>query len=527
MKKFLLMIALVICSIFTLASCGDGSTDGPGGGGNNSNRKEFTIFLQQDGVIYRSDMPVFQQANDYAEIKLTGVLQKYDTNYDTIFNLRGKNANLVVNDQDTIEAYALRDKLYVDLTSLINEHAPNLKKFFDENPQKKAWATASDGKIYGIPFYTDGKTAKAFFVRQDWVNTLASKNALPKGVTKDNLNNMTVEQFHDLLMAFKNNKKDLTSYSKIYPYFDRDSDFAISELASLWGGTAEYYLDDKGKVQYGAIMPEFRTAIDNISVWFKEELIDPTILTSSSKDKRETYFAQNSGGATHDWLGTTYSFNDDVYAANMVDGFELVCIAPPTRSDGTKYEPTLRKQIGTVTAINAATSAEDQIKLIKWIDYFFTEKGHDQLNFGIEGEHFTKNGSTYSYTNKIINDNGTALANLYNVGSQLQTPGVQSFAYEKAWLSTPASEAMEMYESNKYLNLKYNDLIYPNVKLSNADYQTINAARTAVKKVYNDQIAAWLKKGTKVNDSDWNSFVAAMKKAGTDTIVSTLQKYVK
>ncbi|MDE5547217.1 MAG: hypothetical protein K2I88_07110, partial [Anaeroplasmataceae bacterium] len=69
--------------------------------------------------------------------------------------------------------------------------------------------------------------------------------------------------------------------------------------------------------------------------------------------------------------------------------------------------------------------------------------------------------------------------------------------------------------------------IYPNIKLSNADYQTINAARTAVKKVYNDQVAKWLKAGTAVSDKDWNAFVAAMEKAGTKTIVATLQKYVK
>ena len=29
-------------------------------------------------------MPVFQKANEYAGIKLTGVLQKYETNYDPI-----------------------------------------------------------------------------------------------------------------------------------------------------------------------------------------------------------------------------------------------------------------------------------------------------------------------------------------------------------------------------------------------------------------------------------------------------------
>lgn len=522
MKKLLMMLMLIVTSVLTLASCG-GKGD------------EMTIFLYQENYIYKSDMPVFQKANEYAGIELKGVLQKYDTNYDTIYNLRGKDANLVVNDQDTIEATALKDGIFLDLAPLIEAHAPNLKKFFDENPEKKAWATASDGKIYGIPFYTDGKTAKAFFVRQDWVNTLADNGKLPTGITKTNLNDLTVNQFHDLLKAFKDNKNLLTNAYNIYPYFDKDKDFAISELASLWGATAEYYLDkeDKtgganGTVKYGAIQDEFKTAIEQIAGWFKEGLIDPDILTPSTEDKRVTFFAQNSGGATHDWIGTTYSFNDDVYAENLVDGFEVVCIAPPTRADGTKYEPTIRKQIGTVTAINASTSEENQIKLMKWIDYFFTETGHEQLNFGIEGEHFTKNGTTYTYTDKIKNDKNTALANLYTIGAQLQTPGVQTFTYEEAWLSEPARNAMKMYEEKGYLNLSYNELIYPNVKLSNSDYQTINASRSAVTTVYLDQISKWLNAGTTNISADaWSSFVNAMKKVGTDVITSTIQKYVK
>ena len=521
MKKLLLTTALVATSIFTLSSCG-GS-------------EELTIFLHQDGVIYNSDMPVFQKANEYAGIELTGVLQKYDSNYDTIYNLRGKDANLVVNDQDTIEATALKDEIFLDLTPLIEEHAPNLKKFFDENPEKKEWATASDGKIYGIPFYTDGKTAKAFFVRQDWVNKLAKNNLLPKGIEKDKLNELDVNQFHDLLKAFKDNKNLLTSFTNIYPYFDRDLDFAISELASLWNATAEYYLDAQGKVQYGAIQPEFKTAIENIAGWFKEGLIDPNILTPSTEDKRVTYFAQNSGGATHDWIGTTYSFNDDVYADNLntdskIEGkFELICIAPPKRSDGSRYEPTIRKQIGTVTAINkVTTSEEDQIKLVKWIDYFFSPTGHEQLNFGIEGEHFTKNGNEYQFTNKILNDKATALANLYSAGAQLQSPGVQTFAYEEAWLSAPAKEAMNLYESNQWLNENYNKVIYPNVKLTNSDYQSVNAYRSGVNTIYLDQISQWLNKGTtKIDQKEWDDYVAAMKKAGTDAITSTIQKYIK
>ncbi len=519
MKKKILATALLATSLVTLASCGGGTS-------------ELSIFLYQDGHIYNSDMDVYKKANEYAGISLEGVLQKYDTNYDSIYNLRGKDANLVVNDQDTIEATALKDGIFLDLAPLIDEHAPNLKKFFDENPEKKAWATASDGKIYGIPFYTDGQTAKAFFVRQDWINTLDTNKKLPKGIDKSKLNDLTVEQFHDLLRAFKNNKNLLTTADNIYPYFDRDSDFAISELASLWGATAEYYLDGT-TVKYGAIQPEFRKAMENIAQWYKEGLIEPDILNKSTEDKRVTLFAQNSGGATHDWLGTTYSFNDDVYKANLVEGFEVVCIAPPTRSDGTKHEPTIRKQIGTVTAINSSTSEEDQIKLMRWIDYWFTDEGHDTLNFGIENVHFTKNGSTYTFTDKIINDRNTALTNLYNIGAQLQSPGCQTFTYEEAWLSEEAKTAMSLYQDSKnadgtpYLNVNYNKLIYPNIKLTNEDYQKVNTSRSGVNNVYLEQINKWLKGTQQINDQTWDAYVSAMQKAGTDTITSTIQKYVK
>lgn len=512
MKKKILA-AILATSAVTLASCG--------GGGSSS---DLSIFLYQENYIYSSDMVVFQKANEHAGITLKGILQKYESNYDSAYTLRGKNANLVVNDQDTIEATALNEGIFTDLTDLIKEHAPNLQKYLDENPTQKQWATASDGKIYGVPFYTDGQTAKAFFVRQDWVDKLAANNKLPQGVTKENLDNMTVVQFEALLTAFKNNKSLLTDADNIYPYFDKDNDFAISELASLWGATAEYYLDGQ-TVVYGAIQPEFRTAMENISRWYSNKLIEPNILNRSTEDKRVTLFAQNSGGATHDWIGTTYSFNDEVYAENLVEGFKVTCIAPPTRADNTKYEPTTRKQIGKVTAINSKTSEEDKIKLIKWIDYFFTATGKEQLNFGIEGEHFTKSGSTYTYTDKILNDKNTALANLYTIGAQMQTPGVQTFEYEEAWLSEDAKTAMSKCEP--YLNQHYNDLIFPNIKPSKADYSSINTARSAIDNVYLEQINKWLKGTEKINDSTWANYVSKMKKAGTDKVVEILQTYVK
>lgn len=94
-KKLLTGLAASV-GVLTLSACG-GSSD------------TYTIFLYQENTVYSDTMPVFQRANDYAGIELEGVLQRYDSNYDSIYALDGKNADIVVNDQDTIEATALNE----------------------------------------------------------------------------------------------------------------------------------------------------------------------------------------------------------------------------------------------------------------------------------------------------------------------------------------------------------------------------------------------------------------------------------
>jgi len=512
MKKIAMSLVLVL--LFVLASCSKSSGD-----------SEYTIFLYHEDIVYDEDMPVFELANEYANITLEGFLQRYDSDYRNRFTTGGYKADLVSYDQDTIESYGLNGT-YVDLSVLIDEYAPNISKFFEENPDKEAWATASDGKIYGIPFYTDGLTAKGYFVRQDWVDILLEKNILDE--TYEDLNNLTVAEYEGLLRAFKENE-NLLSDQLVIPYFDRDEDYFVSELASLWNATAEFYVDDQNQVKFGAIEDEFKVAIENIARWYSDGLIDSNVLDGSNDDDRQTYFARNTGGATRDWIGTTYAFNDDVYSDILVEGFELTAIAPPIREDGTRVEPTIRKKIGQVTAINASLDEEDQIKLIKWIDYFFSEEGIDALNFGIEGETFTKENGEYTYTDEIINDRNTALANLYKYGSQLQSPGIQDFKYEEAWLSDEAADAMAMYEDNNYLDLNYDRLIYPNIKLSESEYRTINSARTQITYEMEQQLFQWIinkQAANGISNSDWEKFVALLNQSGVQNIITIYQSHI-
>ncbi len=130
---------------------------------------------------------------------------------------------------------------------------------------------------------------------------------------------------------------------------------------------------------------------------------------------------------------------------------------------------------------------------------FFSPEGNELLNFGVEDVQYPKGDGKNVFTDKILNSSATALANLYQVGCQLQTPGVQDFEYEKAWLSEPAKKAMESY--NPIVDTHANDLIYPNIKFTKEDYEVVNKAKTAVEQKMMIYVNKWLKDGSTLTDA--------------------------
>ena len=61
---------------------------------------------------------------------------------------------------------------FVPLNDLIDEHAPNIKAWFDARPELLQATASWDGNNYYIPYLPDGKYARAWFIRQDWLDKL-------------------------------------------------------------------------------------------------------------------------------------------------------------------------------------------------------------------------------------------------------------------------------------------------------------------------------------------------------------------
>jgi len=99
---------------------------------------------------------------------------------------------------------------FIPLQDLIAEHAPNISALMKEKPDVFSSILAGDGNMYFVPYLTDGKYGRAYFIRTDWLEKL--------GLEAPN----DVDELKAVLTAFRNNdpngngKKDEVPTGKKY-----------------------------------------------------------------------------------------------------------------------------------------------------------------------------------------------------------------------------------------------------------------------------------------------------------------------
>ena len=83
--------------------------------------------------------------------------------------------------------------LFADMSGMIDEYAPNIRKAFDEHPELEYLATSEDGTVYGIPKYQRfwPKTYIRQMINQEWLDNLGLES--PK----------TFDELYNVLLAFK------------------------------------------------------------------------------------------------------------------------------------------------------------------------------------------------------------------------------------------------------------------------------------------------------------------------------------
>jgi putative aldouronate transport system substrate-binding protein len=295
---------------------------------------------------------------------------------------------------DVMFVYGDYSKLYNDgtiirLNDLIDQHAPNLKKILQENPEVEKQLKADNGDIYAIPHLRLGeyKTFGGTFIRQDWLDELNLQK--PE----------TLDEWETVLKAFKDKKGVTAPLLYGAPPKLTTMGPAAANFLEAYGITNTIFLKD-GKVAFGPTEPEFKEFLTTFHRWYQEGLIDPDFATNDQK----TYDAKILGsqaGAFFAYIGGGIGRYLPALQEKEPDA-NLTAVQFPVVNKGDEPMFTGRSWEWSGAGATITKSNKNPEETVKALDYFFSEEGHMLKNFGVEGLTYTMKDGYPTYTDEIL-----------------------------------------------------------------------------------------------------------------------------
>ena len=487
------------------AGCGQNNTQTADG-----EKVEQSLFMF-DLVPFNEEWPVYKKAEEATNVHITGTLSQSTSDGNTAFSLMLSSGNLA----DIIHAWKRNDfykygkeGVFIPLNDLIEEHAPNIKKFLEEREDVKKFMTSPDGNIYFIPFIPDGDASEGWFIRQDWLDKLNLQAP----------NN--VEELYTVLKAFREQDPNGNGQQDEVPYFNRDasasSESGINDLLCFWNGLDKNFQVRDGKVIYGPMQPEFRTAMKELAKWYQEGLIDNEIYTRGN-NARDALLGNNQGGMTHDWFASTADYNNKL--AEQIQGFNFVPFAPPAGTDGVRREMARRDKVSEC-GWGISSQNENPEAAIRWMDYWFTEEGRRLMNFGIEGEDYDMVDGKPVFKDSVLHADESVANYLKAKGAQGNVGFHQDFEYERQWTNPIALKGIEEYTQNGYFQEKY-----PYVILEEEEQDEYDSIMKDVEVLRDETMQKWIL-GSEDVDAGYDTFIQQMKDMGIERAVEIQQAAV-
>lgn len=303
-------------------------------------------------------------------------------------------------DSGTFNRYAEQGGL-TDLTELLDQHAPNLKKFLGEE-------TLAYGQYDGRQFAIPGKRLVlgkyAGYVRQDWLDKL--NMPVPQ----------TTEELHSILKAFKEQDPGNTG-GKAIPFgmslAPAQYDPLIWSFIQPLTEEQRYTLTQQlGSSDYPTLLPGFKDAMKFLNNLYNEGLISKDF--GLDKDKKQLwqdvqngnvgFYTDDAGEMYFPYNGTYENLQKNVPGAIMtpVDAF--------TDSEGKHSKPAYAPN---AMYVMIPKSSENVEAALKYLDWMASDSNLFDIQFGIENENYVMKDGV-----PVVKSDATdeAKSRLYNFG---------------------------------------------------------------------------------------------------------------
>lgn len=291
---------------------------------------------------------------------------------------------------------ALKDGYIHKLNDIINEYMPAFKNVLKENKDWDKDCKTDAGNYFTVPMFI-----------QPGILQVALGPALRADILKKTGLEApeTIEDWEKVLRAFKE--------AGVESPFIGDVSTTLSAFAPGFGISPNWYKNDD-KIVYGYTEPQMKDLLITLNKWYKEGLIDADIATVDDKTIKAKLL-NGEAGATLLWAGS--GMGTLLTAETDRNKFDLVGTSYPSEKADTIAE---YGHVSKTTNIGCGVGISNNCRNIelaaRFLDFGFTEEGHNLFNFGIEGESYNwvdKDGEKYpEYTDLILNNpDGLSIGN--------------------------------------------------------------------------------------------------------------------
>lgn len=327
------------------------------------------------------------------------------------------------------------------------DQMPNLRALLDKDKMTYASSVASDGNIYAVPTF-DMKENFRYVptIRGD----LLAETGLPAPATFDDL--------YRVLKAIKQKHPDSLGIVNM------DKAEALNDFGYNFHTRSGIFFDEtKDQWVFGPMNEGFKEMIGFFHQLWNDKLLDPEFFTASQQ-QWEIKVLSGQAAFWLSWPENAYKYTNEYRELHPDSKFVMNLMMPmTTRSYGKKV---IQGQFRTNTWTTIAVSSKAQHidRLLKLIDWMYSDEGSTALQFGIEGQTYTSIDGKKKFADSIqagYNKGGQINPSALGIGSSgnLLLRVIRDDEYQGASeFQKAAEDTLDTYRKNNYYQLNNNGI---------------------------------------------------------------------
>jgi putative aldouronate transport system substrate-binding protein len=338
---------------------------------------------------------------------------------------------------------------FMDLKPLIDQHAPNIKRYLDDNPEYAQLVTFN-GKVFclvnGYP-----KISSVTFYRDDMF-----KKA---GISKPPA---TISEFTNVLRTLKKTYSGVKTY---YPLLGRASGLGPGEAETFVSLQYAFNAQDRvakdgtlhgiynGGLGLDIYSPGFKQMLQWYRSLYVEELIDPEYVAGTiTEDAWQTKMLTGKGAISTDFFTRPSWFvnaggkdNDPNYSIKVMPAF--------SDANGAQLKVPGNPPFQTEQCLVIDAKSENAEAIIKFLDFTFSPKGQTIMHYGVDQKSYTQKDGKPSYIVSATKESnqpvGTPVWNFDQDRLTFPAP-IDNNAYYKWWATDKITSSFDLTYFEKY-----------------------------------------------------------------------------